>query len=138
MTQRMSLLKWKQECIAINFVVWWPYTLQKFDGICMIVDRLKNSAHFILLRTTYNADKLLRPTSQRLSICMTFQCPSFQIEALSLHHISRVLYNKLSTRIEKSITFLPQIGGQPERAIQVFEDILRAYVIDLDGHFDQL
>ena len=37
-----------------------PKTLGKFDSIWVIVDRLTKSAHFILVKVTYNAEKLAK------------------------------------------------------------------------------
>ncbi|WMV40875.1 hypothetical protein MTR67_034260 [Solanum verrucosum] len=36
------------------------------------------------------------------------------------------------------MVFHPQTDGQSERIVQVLEDMLRASVIDFDGHWDQL
>ena len=53
--QRMPIPEWKWERIAIDFVVSLPKTLEKFDSIWVIVDRLTKSAHFIPVKVTYNA-----------------------------------------------------------------------------------
>ena len=44
----------------MDFVVGIPKTLGKFDYIWVIVDRLTKSAHFILVKMTYNAEKLAK------------------------------------------------------------------------------
>ena len=44
----------------MDFVVGLPKTLGKFDSIWVIVDRLTKSAHFILVKVTYNAEKLAK------------------------------------------------------------------------------
>ena len=58
--QRMPILEWKWERIAMDFVVGLPKTLGKFDSIWVIVDQLTKSAHFIPVKVTYNAEKLDR------------------------------------------------------------------------------
>ena len=58
--QRMPIPEWKWETIAMDFVVGLPKTLGKFDSIWVIVDRLTKSAHFILVKVTYNAEKLAK------------------------------------------------------------------------------
>ena len=44
----------------MDFVVGLPKTIGKYDSIWVIVDRLTKSAHFILVKVTYNAKKLAR------------------------------------------------------------------------------
>ena len=58
--QRMPIPKWKWERIAMDFVVGLPKTMGKYDSIWVIVDRLTKSAHFILIKETYNAEKLAK------------------------------------------------------------------------------
>ena len=57
-----------RECPFLNgsgencngLVVGLPKTSGKFDSIWVIVDRLTKSAHFILVKVTYNAEKLAK------------------------------------------------------------------------------
>ena len=51
----MSILEWKWERIAMDFVVSLPKTMGKYDSIWVIVDRITKSAHFIPVKVTYNA-----------------------------------------------------------------------------------
>ena len=44
----------------MDFVVGLPKTMGKYDSIWVIVDRLTKSAHFILVKVTYNAEKLAK------------------------------------------------------------------------------
>ena len=58
--QRMPIPEWKWQRIAMDFVVVLPKTMGQFDSIWVIVDRLTKSAHFILVKVTYNAEKLAK------------------------------------------------------------------------------
>ena len=58
--QRMSILEWKWERIAMDFVVGLPKTLGKFDSIWVVVDRLTKSTHFISVRIDYDAEQLAK------------------------------------------------------------------------------
>ena len=49
----------------------------------------------------------------------------------------RTLHVELGTRQDLSTAFHPQTDGQPERTIQVLEDMLRACGIDFGGHWDK-
>ncbi|WMV42682.1 hypothetical protein MTR67_036067, partial [Solanum verrucosum] len=56
----MSILKWKWERIAMDFVVGLPKTVGKFDSIWVVVDRLTKSAYFISIKLNYNAEQLAK------------------------------------------------------------------------------
>jgi len=47
MLKSLDITKWKWDCITMNFVVDLPKTIQKFDSIWVIVDRLTKFAHFL-------------------------------------------------------------------------------------------
>jgi hypothetical protein len=55
--QPLSIPDWKWDDISMDFIVGLPITAHKFDSIWVIVDRLSKSAHFILIRTRYDARK---------------------------------------------------------------------------------
>ena len=50
----------------MDFVVSLPNTLGMFDSIWVIVDTLTKSAHFILVKMTYNAEKLSKLYSSEI------------------------------------------------------------------------
>ena len=46
--------------ITIDFVTRLPRTTSSYDAICVIVDKLTKSAHFLPIKKTYIIDKLAR------------------------------------------------------------------------------
>nr|XP_009765175.1 PREDICTED: uncharacterized protein LOC104216753 [Nicotiana sylvestris] len=56
--QRLKIPERKWERITMNFVVGIPQTKWKFNAVCVIVDRLTKSAHFILVAVTYSSERL--------------------------------------------------------------------------------
>jgi len=56
--QQMTIPKWKWEHITMDFIVELPWTLQNFDAVWVIVDRLSKTAHFILVVTMYTSERL--------------------------------------------------------------------------------
>ena len=82
--QRMPIPEWKWERIAMDFVVGLPKTMGKYDSICVIVNRLTNSAHFVPVKVTYNAEKLAKLYISEVVRFMGFHYPSYQIEVHSL------------------------------------------------------
>jgi hypothetical protein len=55
--QPLSILDWKWDDISMDFIVGLPLTACMFDSICVIVDRLTKSIHFILVHTKYRVEK---------------------------------------------------------------------------------
>ena len=56
--QRMPILEWKWESIAMDFVVGLPVVPDGYDSIFVVVDHLTKIAHFILVKVTHNARDL--------------------------------------------------------------------------------
>ena len=127
----MSIPEWKWERIAMDFVVGLPKTLSKFDCIWVIVERLTNSAHFIPVKVTYNAEKLAKLYISK--IVRLHGVPLSIISDRGTQFTSkfwRTLHAELGTSLDLSTAFHPQTDGQSERTIQVLEDMLHACVIE--------
>ncbi|GJU24462.1 putative reverse transcriptase domain-containing protein [Tanacetum coccineum] len=93
--------EWKWDNIIMDFITKLPKSLQCFDTIWVILDRLTKSTHFLPIRENDPLDKLAR---------------SFQ--------------KALGTDISMSTAYHPETDSQSERTIQTLEDMLRACVID--------
>ena len=86
---------------------------------------------------TYNAEKLA--TIYISEIVRLHVVPLSNISYIGTQFTSmfwRTLHAELGTRLDLSTAFHPQTDGQSERTIQVFEDMLRACVIEFGGHWD--
>ena len=122
----------------MDFVSSLPLTQKKHDSICVIIDRLTKSAHFILVRIDHSMDRLtelyvdeiIRMHGVSLSI-VSDQDPRFT------SRFWKELQLALGTRLNFSTTFHPQTDGQSERLIQVLEDMLRGCVIEFTGSWDR-
>lgn len=51
---------WKWDIISIDFIVGLPLSVRCHDSIMVVVDRLTKVAHFILVRSSYNAASVAR------------------------------------------------------------------------------
>ena len=103
-------------------VVGLPKTLGMFDSIWVIVDRLTKSAHFILVKVTYNVQKLAKLYISK--IIRLHGVPLSIISDRGTQFTSmfwRTLHAELGTRLDLSTAFHPQTDGQSERTIQVLE-----------------
>ena len=56
--QTIALPSWKWEDITMDFVVGLPKTVEGYDSIWVVVDRLTKTARFIPMKITYPVSKL--------------------------------------------------------------------------------
>ena len=58
--QSHSVPGWKWDTISIDFIVGLPLSARHHDAIMVLVDKLTKVAHFIPLRSSYNAASVAR------------------------------------------------------------------------------
>ena len=136
--QPIRIPEWKWDRITMDFVVGLPLTGRRHDSVWVVVDRLTKSAHFLPVRTDYSLDKLAELYIKE--IVRLHGIPVSIISDLDPRFTSRFwgkLQEALGTRLNFSTTFHPQTDGQSEKVIQILEDMLRSYVIDLRGSWDR-
>ena len=115
----------------MDFVVGLPKIMSKYDSIWIIVDRLTKSAHFIPVKGTYNAEKLVKLYISE--IVRLHGVPLSIISDRGTQFTSmfwKTLHAELGTRFDLRTAFHPQTNGHSERTIQVLEDMLLACVIE--------
>jgi transposase InsO family protein len=122
----------------MDFTVCLPMTAHKIDSIWVIVDRLSKLAHFTLVHTNYNVQK---------------NAGIYIAHVLCLHRVLKTiisnrgsqfvarfweqLHASLRTHLIHSLAYHSQTNGQTERVNQIPEDMLRAYVLEHQGSWDQ-
>ena len=115
----------------MDFVTKLPRTASGHDTICVIVDRLTKSAHFLPMREDDEIEKLMR-----LYLKEVVSKHGVLLSIISdrdgkfVSHFWRSLHKALGTSLDMSTTYHPQTDGQSERTIQTLEDMLRACVLD--------
>ena len=122
----------------MDFIVGLPNTSQRHDSIWVIVDRLKKSAHFILVHTTYTAKKYAEIYLDRI-VCL-HGVPKTIISDRLAKFIARFweqLQESLGTKLIRSSAYHPQTDGKTKRVNQILEDMLRACVIHYDKSWDK-
>ncbi|KAK8935924.1 hypothetical protein KSP39_PZI014098 [Platanthera zijinensis] len=85
-----------------------------FDSVWVIVDTLTKCAHFVLYKIDY---------------------PMKKIAELYLNEKS--LQEGLGTDLRYSTTYHPQTNGQTEQVNQIVEDMIRCYILDHGGAWDE-
>ena len=138
MLQSLDIPEWKWDSIAMDFVVGLPRTVQKFDSIWVIVDRLTKSAHFLPINIRYSLEKLTELYIKE--IVRLHGVPKSIISNRDPRFTSkfwRSLHQALGTKLHLSSAYHPQTDGQSERTIQSLEDLLRACVLENSDSWDR-
>jgi hypothetical protein len=136
--QPLNVPEWKWDQIAMDFVVGLPKTLNGYDAICIVIDRLKKSAHFIPIKVTDLVPKLAELYIRE--IVRLHGIPASIISNCDARFTSRFwqcLQDAMATKLTLSTAYHPQTDGQSERTIQILEDMLRLCVLDFKGKWIQ-
>src|SRR5688572_8275278 len=107
--QQMPIPEWKWERITMDFVTGLPLTLGKYDSVWVIVDRLTKSAHFLPVKTSYNAEQLARVYIRE--IIRLHGVPTSIVSDRGAQFTSRFwrsIQEQMGTRLELSTAFHPQ------------------------------
>ncbi|GKA46769.1 retrotransposon protein, putative, ty3-gypsy subclass [Tanacetum coccineum] len=128
---------WKWENITMDFVTKLPKTTSSQDTICVIIDRLIKSAHFLPMKKTDSMEKLTRQYLKE--VVSRHGVPVliiFYQDSKFTSHFWKSLNEALGTQLDMSTAYHPQTDGQSERTIQMLEDMLRACVMDFRKGWD--
>ena len=123
--QLIELLEWNWDQITIDFVIGLPRTIEVYDAIWVIVDRLTKSAHFIPIKVTLSLERLVE--IYIANIVRLHGVPGSIIsdrDARFTSHFWKCVQKVLGTQLKLSTAFNHQEDGQSERAIQTLEDML--------------
>jgi hypothetical protein len=136
--QSLSIPEWKWDDVSMNFIVGLPMMAHKFDSIWVIVDRLSKSAHFISVHPRYDARRyeeiyIARVLCLHGVLKMIISDRGSQFVACFWEQ----LHASLRTHLIHSSAYHPQTDGQTKRVNQILEDMLRAYVLEHQGSWDQ-
>ncbi|GJV19834.1 putative reverse transcriptase domain-containing protein [Tanacetum coccineum] len=134
-----EILQWKWENITIDFVTKLPKTAAGQDMICVIIDHLTKSAHFLPMRKDDMLEKLTRQYLKEL--VSSHGVPVSIIsdrDGRFTSHFWKSLNKALGTQLDMSITYHLEIDGQSERTIQTLEGMLRACVLEFRKGWDRL
>ncbi|EOY14073.1 Retrotransposon, Ty3-gypsy subclass-like protein [Theobroma cacao] len=132
--QPLLVPEWKWEHISMDFVNGLHSTSKGYDFIWVIVNRLTKSSHFLSVKITYGVTQYVRLYIDE--IVRWHRVPVTIIPDRGTQFTSRFwgrVQEALGTKLKFSTTFHPQTDGQSERTIQMLEDMLRAFVVDLGG-----
>ena len=118
----------------MDFVTGLPRSPKGHEAIWVIVDRMKKTAHFILVKMTYSLDQLAQIYINE--IVSLHGVPASIVSGRDPRFTSKFwesLHKALGTNLSFSTAFHPQTDGLSERTIRTLEDMLRACVLDFNG-----
>jgi hypothetical protein len=132
----VPMSKW--EIISMDFVVGFTLTLLRHNPILVIVEKLTKSAHFILVRDTYDVIDVARFFISEV-ICLHGLPKKIILDRNSWFSSKfwTSLQSTLETQLSLSITYHPKMDGKIERVNQVMEDMIRMYVMDNQTHWEK-
>jgi hypothetical protein len=128
----VPMSKW--EVISMDFVVGLSLTSHRHNAILVIVGKLTKSAHFILVRDTYNVTDVEHVFVS--DIIRLHEIPKKIISYRDSRVTSR-FWTSLQSALNLSTTYHLETDGKTERLNQVMEDILRMYVMDNQTHWEK-
>ncbi|XP_073318161.1 uncharacterized protein [Primulina huaijiensis] len=105
---------------------WFAITVKDCNAICMIVDRLNKSEHFLSVKMTYSLSQYAE-----LYIREIFRLDGIPLSIISdrdPHFTSsfwKSLYSAMGTKLLFSTAFNPQTDGQSDRVIQILRTCYR-------------
>ena len=110
--QPLPIPEWKWERITMDFVFKLPPTVQRHDGIWVVVDRLTKSAHFLPIREKFSPQKLAELFMNH--IVSLHGVPMSIISDRDPRFTSRFwkrLMKELGVKLNLSTAFHPQTDG---------------------------
>ena len=136
--QPLDIPEWKWDSISMDFVSGLPKTKHNHDAVWVIVDRLTKTTHFLPINMKYKLERLAELYIKE--IVRLHGIPTSIISDRDPRFTSKFwesLQKSLGTKLKLSSAYHPQTDGQTERTIQTLEDLLRAYVMEHQGAWDE-
>jgi hypothetical protein len=129
--QPLTIPKWKWEVVTMNFIMGLPRIGKLHDSIMVIVDKLTKAAHFVPLKTTHKAAKVVDIFMKE--VARLHEIPKtivFDRDPKFTSNFWKRLFKGFRTNLNFSTTYYPESDGQTERVNRVIEYMLRMYVMD--------
>ena len=132
--QPLPIPMWKWEEITMDYMMKLPWTKRGVDAICVIVDKLTKSDHFILISKSTSIEKLadiyVPKLVARHGVLVSV------VSDRDVRFTSRFwkkFHEELGTQLHFITAYHPQTDGQSEWTIQTLKDMLQAWVLDFGG-----
>ncbi|WVZ93396.1 hypothetical protein U9M48_039378 [Paspalum notatum var. saurae] len=119
MLQPLTIPAWKWEDVHMDFIVRLPRTQKGYDSICVIIDRLTKTAHFLPVKTHYTAAAYAKLYMSRIvSLHGVPQTITLDRGSLFVSHFWEQLQGE-------RVTFGPDIVTQAEEQVKFIHKNLK-------------
>ena len=128
---------WKWEIISLDFITRIPKNNNLNDSIMVVVDKLSKAAQFIPVKTMYKFANIVDIFLKQ--IFLLHEIPKVIISDRDHKFTGKFwksLFKGLNNTLNFSTLFHPQTNGQTKRVNQVLEHLLRMYVKDQQGKWE--
>jgi hypothetical protein len=129
--QPLPIPEWKWEFLTMDFITKLPKSNKQHDSIMIVVDKLTKDAHFISVKLNHKEtniiDVYMKGIDRLHGIPKTIVSDR---DPKITSNFWKGLFNGFGTNLNFSTTYHPKSDGKTKRVNQVFEDMLRMYVMD--------
>ena len=120
----------------MDFVTYFPRTVQKHDAVWVIVDRLTKSEHFLVVWMTFTLEEFYKLYIREI-VRLHGVPVSIESDRDPRFTAHKSFQRAMGTQLMMIIAFHSQTDGQSKMSIQLLEDMLWACVMDLKGSWDE-
>ncbi|KAK8942809.1 hypothetical protein KSP39_PZI009568 [Platanthera zijinensis] len=134
----LEIPTWKWESISMDFITGLPRSPRGHDSVWVIVDRLIKCVHFVPFQIGYSMKKIAELYLNE--VIRLHGVPVSIVSDRDSRFMSRFwksLQEGLGTDLRYSTAYHPQTNGQTERVNHIVEDMIRCYILDYGGAWDE-
>ena len=118
LTQIIEVPTWKWEAINMDFRIELLKTRRHQDSICVIVDRMTKSAHFIPMKSTYRPENYARLYIDEIVKWHGIPLPSISDSTAQFtSRFWRFIKKNIDTQVNHSTLFHPKTDGKVDLTI---------------------
>lgn len=124
--------------MTCNFIIHLPPSRRQIDVVQVIINKLTKLAHFIPIHTIYQVSTLA--ILYRDQIVRLHRVPIEIVsdrEPIFTSSFQRSFQRELDTETKFNIEYHPQTDDQSKRMIQILEDLLRSYIMNIGGSWEE-
>ena len=133
----LSIPSWKWEIISLYFITVLPRNQNQNDSIMVVIEKLDKATHFIPVKTTHMVSNIAEIFMKQI-FCL-HGIPKviiFDIDPKFTGNLWKSLFKGLNTIWNFGTSFHPQMDGHTKRVNQILEDMLRMYVKEQPGKWE--
>ena len=121
----------------MDFITSLPKNFRQHDSIMVVVDKLSKDAHFIPVKYTYKYVNIVDIFMKEIfRLHGVLEVIVSDRDAKFVGNFWKALSKGLGTQLNFSTAYHPQTNGHTERVNQFLEDMVRMYVMEKQGKWE--